>query len=153
MDEERKEAFLLAAEGIGGAAALLTWVFFGAMVVGRLFDEATWSAAIYAALSLTIVRMLPVWLCLRGTGVRDDEALFMGWFGPRGLASIVFVIMAIDAGVPGADEISVVVGFTVLFSIIAHGLSAKPLAKLLAKRLAAAPASGGPARSATGDDA
>ena len=65
----------------------------------------------------------------------NDEALFMGWFGPRGLASIVFAIMAIDAKIPGADFIAVTVGCTVLLSILAHGLSAKPLSRLLSTRL------------------
>lgn len=134
MTKERKHKFLLAGEGIGDTAALLTWVVFGATVIGLIIDKAMWPTVIYAILSLTVVRMLPVWLCLRGTGMRLDEVLFVGWFGPRGLASIVFAVMAIEAGIPGADVISVVVGCTIIFSIIGHGLSAKPLARLLAMR-------------------
>lgn len=133
----RKHQLILAAEGFGDAAALLTWVVFGATVVGGLLTMITWQILLYAVLSLTVVRMLPVWLSLRGAGVRTDEALFLGWFGPRGLASIVFVIMAVDAQVPGAAVIGVTVACTILLSIIAHGLSAKPLARLLAARLPA----------------
>jgi sodium/hydrogen antiporter len=137
VEHERKHSLIMAAEGIGDLAALLTWVVFGATVVGRMIDQVTWTMVLYALLSLTLVRMLPVWLSLRGLGIRYDEALFIGWFGPRGLASIVFAVMAVDAGIPGADLISVVVACTILSSVIAHGLSANPLARLLSSRLSA----------------
>jgi NhaP-type Na+/H+ or K+/H+ antiporter len=116
----------------------VTWVAFGALVVPRVFDTVTWEIEIYAVLSLTVVRMLPVWICLKGSSISTGEVLFVGWFGPRGLASIVFTVMAIEAGVPGADFIAVVVACTILFSIIGHGLSAKPFARLLASSLASA---------------
>jgi NhaP-type Na+/H+ or K+/H+ antiporter len=68
----------------------------------------------------------------------------MGWFGPRGLASIVFAIMVIEAGIPGADLIAVTVACAILLSVLGHGLSAKPLARVLSARLAAeAPPTGG----------
>ncbi len=130
-----KHQLIVAAEGFGDATALLTWVVFGATVVGSLISHISWQVLLYAVLSLTVVRMLPVWLSLRGTGVRTDEALFLGWFGPRGLASIVFVVMAMDAEVPGANLVGVTVACTILLSIVAHGISAKPLARLLAARL------------------
>lgn len=129
---ERKETLLVAAEGIGGLAALLTWVLFGATVVGQVIEKFDWMVLLYAALSLTLVRMLPVFLCLRGTGVSTGEVLFVGWFGPRGLASLVFTIMALKASVPGAEFIAVVAACTILMSVIGHGLSAKPFARLLA---------------------
>jgi NhaP-type Na+/H+ or K+/H+ antiporter len=89
---------------------------------------------LYAALSLTLVRMLPVFLCLRGTAVSPREALFIGWFGPRGLASIVFTIMALEANVPGAEFISTVAACTIVMSVIGHGLTARPFAGLLARK-------------------
>ncbi|MGD9293414.1 MAG: cation:proton antiporter [Roseobacter sp.] len=130
---QKTEGYVLAAESTGDALSLLTWVVFGATIVPRVFDSITWEIAVYAVLSLTVVRMLPVWICLKGTKMRLGEVLFVGWFGPRGLASIVFTVMAIDAGVPGADFIALVVACTILFSIIGHGLSAKPFARLLAR--------------------
>lgn len=129
-----KEMLLEAAESIGDMAALLTWVMFGATVVGLVIEKATWEMIAYAALSLTIVRMLPVWVCLRGTEIRLHDALFMGWFGPRGLASIVFAIMAIEANVPGVEIIAGVVACAVLLSVICHGLTAKPFSLLLVHR-------------------
>lgn len=129
---EHAEAFVRPAESIGDGAALLTWVMFGATVAALVIENLTWHTVVYAALSLTVVRMLPVWFSLLGTGTPLREALFLGWFGPRGLASIVFAIMAVEAGIPGAETIALVVACTVAMSIIAHGLSAKPLAARLA---------------------
>jgi NhaP-type Na+/H+ or K+/H+ antiporter len=144
LTRENTHGYLLAAEGTSEAVALLTWVVFGATVVARVAENATWEMFLYAFLSLTLVRMLPVWLALRGTDTRLDEVLFMGWFGPRGLASIVFAIMVIEAGIPGADLIAVTVACAILLSVLGHGLSAKPLARVLSARLAAeAPPMGG----------
>jgi NhaP-type Na+/H+ or K+/H+ antiporter len=134
FDRQRKETLLVAAEGIGGLAALLTWILFGATVVGQVIGRVDWTVLLYAALSLTLVRMLPVFLCLRGTGIFPSEALFIGWFGPRGLASIVFTIMAIEANVPGAEFISTVAACTIVMSVIGHGLTARPFAGLLARK-------------------
>jgi NhaP-type Na+/H+ or K+/H+ antiporter len=125
--------YVESAEVLGDGAALLTWLVFGATVVGSMMAKATWQMVVYALLSLTIVRMLPIWLSLRGTGTNIYEALFLGWFGPRGLASIVFAIMVIEADIPGADVIAVAVSCAVTLSIIAHGVSAKPFAALLAR--------------------
>ena len=63
--------------------ALITWVVFGAAVVGQSIGHFTWSAVLYAVLSLTVIRMLPVWLSIGGMGLKSDAKLFLGWFGPR----------------------------------------------------------------------
>ena len=89
---------------------------------------------VFAILSLTVIRMLPVYLSLSGTGESTASKLFLGWFGPRGLASIVFAIIVINAGVPGARFIAMVVVLTVFFSLVAHGISANPLAKILGQK-------------------
>src|SRR5271157_2888741 len=67
LRERHKEELLRGAEHTGEALALLTWVLFGGIVVARLIDRVTWPALLYAVLSLTVVRMLPVFLCLIGT--------------------------------------------------------------------------------------
>jgi hypothetical protein len=69
-------------------------------------------------------------LCLVGVKMRMDSKLFVGWFGPRGLASIVFIVMVLEKELPGSHTLSAVVVWTVGLSIIAHGLSAVPLAKI-----------------------
>jgi len=133
--KQHKHGLLLAAEGTGDTLALITWVVFGAAVVGQSIDAFSWQVVLYAVLSLTVVRMLPVFLVMAGMNLRSDEKLFMGWFGPRGLASIVFAVIVLNAKLPGGDTIAMTVVCTILLSIILHGLSANPLVAELAARL------------------
>jgi len=120
---------VFASEGAGETLALVTWMLFGALVIGPTFKAFTWDAVLYAVLSLTVIRMLPVYLSLAGTSERADSRLFLGWFGPRGLASIVFTIMVINARVPHGEVLALVVSLTVILSLVAHGMTANPLAK------------------------
>ncbi len=125
---------VLASEGTAETLALVTWVIFGAVVVGRYYVFFTWDVLLYSLLSLTAVRMVPIVLALMGTGESMAGKLFLGWFGPRGLASVVFTIIIIDEKVPGNDIMAVTVVCTITLSIILHGVSAGPLATLLAAR-------------------
>lgn len=129
-----KHAFLRGAENTGETLALLTWLAFGSVVVGQLPGRLTPAVVLYALLSLTVIRMLPVFLCLLGTPIGTGEKLFIGWFGPRGLASIVFAIMVFDAQLPGNRTLMTTVACTVLLSVIAHGVTANPLARALSAR-------------------
>ena len=95
-----------------------------------------WQVLAYALLSLTVIRMLPVFLVLTGRKLRTDEKLFIGWFGPRGLASIVFGLIVLEEHLPGGSTINVTVVCTILLSVILHGITANPLVALLAKRIA-----------------
>ena len=133
--KDLKHGLLLAAEGTGDTLALLTWVIFGAAIIGKTIDHFTWEVVIYAVLSLTLIRMLPIVLVLTGLNLRTDEKLFIGWFGPRGLASIVFAVIVLNHDLPGGGTIVITAVCTILLSIIAHGLSANPLVATLAKRL------------------
>ncbi|SDZ76065.1 cation:proton antiporter [Microbulbifer marinus] len=134
LAQKEKPELLMAAEGTGDTLALLTWVVFGAGVVGNYFQLINWQVICYAALSLTVVRMLPVYLCLAGTGPTRAEKLFIGWFGPRGLASIVFGVIVLNENLPGTATISLTVVCTILLSVVAHGLTANPLAARLASK-------------------
>ena len=131
---EKTHKLVLAAEGIGETLALMTWMVFGSAVIGQVFNYFTWQVVVYALLSLTVVRMLPVFVCLAGTGEDARSRLFLGWFGPRGLASIVFAIIVLNKNLPGGKLMALVVVCTVFFSLIAHGISANPLAKMMAGR-------------------
>lgn len=135
LEKQHKFKLLLAAEGTGDTFALITWVVFGAAVVGQSLGSLSWQVVIYALLSLTIVRMLPVFLALSGMNLRTDEKLFMGWFGPRGLASIVFGVIVLNEHLSGGGTISITVVCTILLSVIAHGLSANPLVAALGARV------------------
>lgn len=117
------------AEGIGETLALLTWMLFGISVVDDVLDQATWQVVLFALLSLTVTRMLPIYLALGGTGESSQSRLFLGWFGPRGLASIVFATIVLQEGVPGSELIALVVACTVILSLILHGVTANSLAR------------------------
>jgi NhaP-type Na+/H+ or K+/H+ antiporter len=135
LTTRHKKQFLNAAEGTADAVAMVTWFTFGTVVLGFLIPGLSWQVLVYALLSLTVVRMLPVCLCLLGKGLKRDTLLFMGWFGPRGLASIVFVVMVIAEKLPGNDTIVAVVVGTIMLSVFLHGLSANPLASLYGARV------------------
>jgi sodium/hydrogen antiporter len=135
---EHPKQLLTGAASTGEVLAMLTWVVFGGPLLARSLDRVTWSMVIYAVLSLTVIRMVPVLLSLLGTGMNIGSRLFIGWFGPRGLASIVFGIIVFDAGVPGRETIAVTVILTVLLSIVAHGATANPLIAALRHKKAPA---------------
>jgi NhaP-type Na+/H+ or K+/H+ antiporter len=134
MAKEATHRLVLAAEGTGETLALMTWFVFGTAVIGQSIEYFTWEMLVYALLSLTVIRILPIFLSLSGTGESTASKLFLGWFGPRGLASIVFAIIVINKGVPGGKFIAMVVVLTVFLSLVAHGVSANPLAKLLGQK-------------------
>lgn len=125
---KHKHELLLSPEAIGETLALLTWLLFGYAVIGQVFGQFTWQVVLYALLSLTVVRMVPVFLSLVGSGESVRSRLFLGWFGPRGLASIVFAIIVLDDNLPGAEFMALVVTCTVFFSLVLHGFTANVLA-------------------------
>jgi len=106
----------------------VTFIVFGALILGPLLDEVSWQVALYAVLSLSVVRMLPVALAMLGTGARRQTVAFLGWFGPRGLASIVFaVILLDDADLPHLDSLLLAITVTIGLSVYVHGATAGPL--------------------------
>ena len=105
-----------------------TFIVFGALILGPVLDEVTWQVALYAVLSLTVVRMLPVLVAMLGTGVRKPTLAFLGWFGPRGLASIVFAVILLDeADLPHLRSLLLAIAATIALSVFVHGLTARPL--------------------------
>ncbi len=114
-------------------AALLggvTFLVFGAVLLGPALEHVTWQAGLYAVLSLTAIRMLPVAVSMLGSGARPATAAFLGWFGPRGLASIVFAVITVqEANLPHDSAILLAAYLTVGVSVFAHGASAAPLAR------------------------
>jgi NhaP-type Na+/H+ or K+/H+ antiporter len=124
-------------EDEGELLSLVTFFLFGAVLAGPVLGDVTGTVVLYAALSLTVVRMIPVLLALVGSRMLLETRLFVGWFGPRGLASILFGLLVLEELEPPlADDIFLVVVWTVLLSIYAHGLSAAPWTTRLARRLA-----------------
>ena len=139
MESDTREAVEFT-ETVGMFASFIVWVIFGALFVGPVLTGVpTLNAVVYAVLSLTVIRMVPVAIALAGARLRPDTVAFMGWFGPRGLASVVFSLIAIDelAGTPVARPMLDVVTLTILGSVLLHGVTAKPLAALYGSRVRA----------------
>lgn len=134
LAKQHKKAYLDAAEGIGDFMALVTWFLFGAAAIGLTWQFLDWRVIVYALSSLTIVRILPVFLCVIGLKLQFDTKLFMGWFGPRGLASIVFIVMVLADKLPGSTILLTTVTWTILLSIFLHGITANPLAAVYGAR-------------------
>jgi sodium/hydrogen antiporter len=137
----RGERLVPFVEETGALVSLLVWLAFGAVAVVPAFESLTWQTVVYAALSLTAVRMVPVAVALAGGRLGRAAIAFVGWFGPRGLASVVFALLALEEiGQPVAGPAVAVIAFTVLLSVIAHGATADPLARRCGPRLASAAA-------------
>lgn len=114
-----------------GLASMISWLLFGALAVPDIVADWNWRIVLYALLSLTVIRMLPVAISLLGARMDWATVFFVGWFGPRGLASIVFALIALEDlhGVPGPiDQVVATISLTVLLSVLVHGLTAQPLA-------------------------
>ena len=117
------------AEQSGQLLNALTFLMFGAVLLGPALGRLDWTVVAYAVLSLTVVRMVPVALGMIGMRMRLTTVAFLGWFGPRGLASIVFVLLVVDeSSLAESVLLQTVVSVTVGLSVFAHGLSAYPLA-------------------------
>ncbi len=116
---------------------LLAFLIFGAVMLPPALDNLSGAIALYAIISLTLIRMLSVAISMIGARVRPITTLFLGWFGPRGLASILYIFTVLDTeGIPGVDLIYDVAMVTVLVSIYAHGVTAAPGAKWYGRRMA-----------------
>jgi NhaP-type Na+/H+ or K+/H+ antiporter len=129
----RGPAELAFLEQSSGLLSLLVWLAFGAIAIPIMSDRLDLAAVIYAVLSLTVVRMVPTALATIGSGLDRDTVLFIGWFGPRGLASLLFALLALEELGSAADEAVTVVAATVFLSVLAHGFSAAPLGARYAK--------------------
>ncbi len=118
-----RDAFHLPEEAADGLAAV-GFLLLGAGLLGPVLGRATPEAVLYAVLSLTVVRIVPVAVAMLRTGFAVPTLLYVGWFGPRGLASIVFAGVVVEQAVPDASKITDLVLLTVTFSLVAHGVTA-----------------------------
>lgn len=134
LAKKAKHQLVMPGEGIGESLAMMTWLIFGTAVLGQKAQFFTMEIILYSILSLTLIRMVPMYLALTGTGERAPTKLFLGWFGPRGLASIVFTIIVINEHLPGAPFLAIVVTCTIGLSLLAHGVSANPLGQWIGRR-------------------
>lgn len=127
-------------EAEGELFILLTFMLFGAVMVPEAIGVLNWRTILYALISLTIVRMAPVAISLVGKGLSIPSKLYVGWFGPRGAASILYVLIVVDKhNFSGQNIIFTVTVITVLLSVFLHGLTAVPGANAYASSLDAKP--------------
>ena len=133
----RGERLVPFVEETGALVSLLVWLAFGAIAVVPALTGLTWQTVLYAAASLTLIRMVPVAVALVGARLGGTAVALIGWFGPRGLASVVFALLALeDLGQHAAGQAVSVIGLTVLLSVIVHGATADPLARRYGPRIA-----------------
>ena len=133
VPEESEEASRLNEE-LGAVLGGMTLLIFGAVLLGPALEHVSWQIALYAGLSLTLVRMLPVAIAMLGSAAKWPTVGFLGWFGPRGLASIVFAVITVQqAHLAGVDTILRATYLTIGLSVFAHGITAAPLAKRYAR--------------------
>ncbi len=117
-------------EEVGDVLNGVTFLLFGAVLLEPALSHLSWQPALYAVLSLTVVRMAPVLVSMVGSRARPPTLAFLGWFGPRGLASIVFALIVVqESELPQQEPIALAVYLTVGLSVFAHGISAAPLAR------------------------
>ncbi|MEV0803719.1 cation:proton antiporter [Kribbella sp. NPDC050281] len=118
-------------ELVGEVLALAVWFLFGAALLPIALHNFGFTPLAYAVLSLTVVRMVPVALSLLGAGLDRKTALFVGWFGPRGLASVVFALLAVEelGEISVVERVVAVVALTVFLSVVLHGVTAGPLGR------------------------
>lgn len=124
-------------EQASGLVGLVVWLLFGAIAGPVMLDRIGPTTVLYAVLSLTLVRMVPVALASIGSSADRNTVLFIGWFGPRGLASLVFALLALESLGQEAEGATTVIGLTVFLSVLAHGVSAAPLAARYGRAAAA----------------
>src|SRR5690348_2083823 len=140
---ERGERMVPFVEETSALVSLLVWLAFGAVAVVPAFEDLTWPDVLYAVLSLTLIRMVPVAVALAGARLGRTTVTFVGWFGPRGLASVVFALLALEEiGERAAGSAITIIAFTVLLSVVAHGVTADPLARRYGPSMAQALAPG-----------
>ena len=111
-------------EELASLGVSVSFMLFGALFLAPELDQVTWATAGYALLSLTVIRMIPVGLALLGSGLARQTVAYIGWFGPRGLASIVFADLVVTSGLPEQHLIVPVVMLTVGLSVVLHGVTA-----------------------------
>jgi NhaP-type Na+/H+ or K+/H+ antiporter len=132
-NKARVEAAVAFTETQSSLLSILVWLVFGLILFdAHVLDLQDPMVVVYAILSLTMIRMVPVAIALAGARFDKASVAFMGWFGPRGLASVIFTLLALETlegeGV-SSGVLGPVVGWTVLLSVVAHGFSARPLAR------------------------
>jgi NhaP-type Na+/H+ and K+/H+ antiporter len=130
---EHRHAYLESNEGYSELLSIVVWIAFGAVVIPQAWSYFTPQVWIYSVASLTVLRMVPVLISLMGTKLNMETKLFVAWFGPRGLASIVFGVIIMQEQLTQMHTILATTICTILLSVVFHGLTANPWVKHLSE--------------------
>ncbi|MEH6397272.1 cation:proton antiporter [Pseudoalteromonas sp.] len=133
-EQPLREKLVEDSEHIADFTGLLIWCLFGFVCSYLVLPKITWPIIVFALLSATLIRIIPVMLSLQFTNLKFKERLTFAWFGPRGLASIVFTLMVIDTNIENKYQIATIAMTTILFSVFIHGMTTKPIADSFSKR-------------------
>ena len=118
------------AEAEGQLLILLTFMVFGSVMIPVVLLQLNPMYFVFAVLALTVMRMLPISLSLLGAGVTPVTSAFLGWFGPRGLASVLYLLIILEgAAIAHKQEIFMICTLTITLSILLHGFTAVPAAR------------------------
>jgi NhaP-type Na+/H+ or K+/H+ antiporter len=134
-NKEYTHKLVIAGEGIAELLAMFTWIIFGAAAIGQSWAGMTADVVLYSVLSLTVIRMLPNVLALSWSGEKMESKMFLAWFGPRGLASIVFFVIVASEQLPSESLMQHVVVCTITLCVVAHGITANFWARGIGRRL------------------
>ncbi|WP_068472935.1 cation:proton antiporter [Saccharicrinis aurantiacus] len=132
--KDNKLELLVGAHGLGKIMTAIVWVVFGSLITVHIIHHITWDILLYALASLTIIRIIPVLMCLLSNCLTKYQKFFIAWFGPRGLASIVFAALVLEEKLPHGDTIVLTAFSTILLSVFAHGISAGPMAAVFKQK-------------------
>lgn len=128
-----REKLVEDSEHIADFTGLLIWCLFGFVCSYLVLPKISLSVIVFALLSTTLIRIIPVMLSLQFTNLKIKERFTFAWFGPRGLASIVFTLMVIDTNIENKYQIATIAMTTILFSVFIHGMTTKPIADSFSK--------------------
>ncbi len=137
LNFELCDCFMEFGETASEMAMLLAFILFGAVISSLFVEAPLLPALILAAIVIFVARPLAIGLVLRHAAISGAARAFIGWFGPRGLNSLLLVLLVVQAGIPGAEFIMAVVGVVVTVSVLAHGVSATPLSTLYGRAVEA----------------
>jgi NhaP-type Na+/H+ or K+/H+ antiporter len=132
---EIPEAFTGFNESVSATLQVIVFVLFGALIVNTGYDESIPALFIFIPFMLLVARPAAVLLCFIGTKIPRTEQLFMAWFGPKGVASMLFALLAADSAAPDHSVIFEVASITIIVSITAHGLTDTVGANWIARRM------------------
>ncbi len=135
LDYDLCDCFLDYSEITSEMTMLLAFLLFGALLSAAIPTIVLLPAVVFGLISLLLARPIAIWLALLRAGVSQQARLFIGWFGPRGLSSLLFAMLLVSTSVPGAEQILSITGVVVILSVILHGITASPLAALYQKAI------------------